>query len=147
MSFVNRMLEAVIERGLTTFVEVGAALLEIRDRRLYRESHGDFESYCHEKWGFSRQRAHQMIEAAGVVGQLSTMVGNGLPINERQARELARVAPERRAEVWERVVTEHGPRVTAAHIRQTVDPDPPLLSVVDLETGEIVGGPTGRRRC
>lgn len=29
-------LEATIERGLTTFVEVGLALLEIRDSRLYR---------------------------------------------------------------------------------------------------------------
>jgi hypothetical protein len=30
--------EAVIERGLTTFVEVGEALLAIRDGRLYRQA-------------------------------------------------------------------------------------------------------------
>lgn len=35
--------EAIIERGLATFVEVGTALAEIRDNRLYRESHGTFE--------------------------------------------------------------------------------------------------------
>ena len=31
--------EATIGRGLTTFVDVGLALLAIRDRRLYRETH------------------------------------------------------------------------------------------------------------
>ena len=39
-------LELVIERGLKTFVEVGAALLGIRDGRLYRETHATFEDYC-----------------------------------------------------------------------------------------------------
>lgn len=33
-------LEVTIERGLTTFVEVGAALSEIRESRLYRQTHG-----------------------------------------------------------------------------------------------------------
>jgi hypothetical protein len=61
MSFVSRMLEAVIERGLTTFVDVGVAPLEIRENRLYRGSHGDFASYCQQQWGGSRQRAHQIV--------------------------------------------------------------------------------------
>src|SRR5690348_9489452 len=30
-------LEAIIEQGLSTFVEIGNALLEVRDRWLYRE--------------------------------------------------------------------------------------------------------------
>ena len=33
-------LEQTIERGLQTFVEVGTALLEIRDSRLYRQAFG-----------------------------------------------------------------------------------------------------------
>lgn len=32
--------EGVIERGLKTFVDVGNALLAIRDKRLYRQDHG-----------------------------------------------------------------------------------------------------------
>jgi hypothetical protein len=40
-------LENVIERGLSTFVEVGNALLEIRDSKLYRETHPTFEAYLH----------------------------------------------------------------------------------------------------
>ena len=49
--------EAVIERGLRTFVEVGEALLRIRDERLYRETHGTFEDYCRERWAMRREVA------------------------------------------------------------------------------------------
>jgi hypothetical protein len=31
----------------------GTALLEVRDRRLYRETHATFEDYCRERWRFS----------------------------------------------------------------------------------------------
>ena len=34
--------ESVIERGIQTFVEVGASLMEIRDKRLYRRTHSSF---------------------------------------------------------------------------------------------------------
>lgn len=37
-------LESVIERGTKTFIEVGYALAEIRDQRLYRQTHATFES-------------------------------------------------------------------------------------------------------
>jgi hypothetical protein len=47
-------LEAVVERGLTTFIEVGEALREIRDARLYKASHGTFEAYLRERWAISR---------------------------------------------------------------------------------------------
>ncbi len=33
-----------------TFYEVGNALLQIRDERLYRQTHSTFEEYCREKW-------------------------------------------------------------------------------------------------
>ncbi len=59
----DRLLECerVIERGLNTFVEVGAALLEIRDGRLYKNDYSTFEDYCRERWGFTRMRATQLI--------------------------------------------------------------------------------------
>ena len=40
--------EQVIERGLATFVDVGTALLEVRDSRLYRVAYPTFEAYCAE---------------------------------------------------------------------------------------------------
>lgn len=119
-----RALEAVIERGLATFVEVGAALLEIRDGRLYRDAgYGDFDAYCRERWGWSRQRSHQLIEAAAVVRGLSTTVDSPIPANEAQARELARIAdPDRRAEVWREVAADRGiAHVTAQRIREVTE--------------------------
>jgi hypothetical protein len=44
-------LEAVAQRGLGTYLQVGNALAEIRDRHLYRDSHPSFEAYVRERWG------------------------------------------------------------------------------------------------
>ena len=79
-------LEGVVQRGITTFIEVGRALAEIRDRRLYRQTHGTLEDYCHEKWLLSRTRAYRLIDAAAVVSPMGDIEP---PSNERQARELA----------------------------------------------------------
>jgi hypothetical protein len=38
-------LEEVIDGGLKSFIEVGRALMEIREGRLYRATHMQFESY------------------------------------------------------------------------------------------------------
>jgi N6-adenosine-specific RNA methylase IME4 len=112
--------ETVIERGLATFVEVGNALLAIRDRRLYRATHAAFADYCRERWGFSRQRAHQLIGAAEVVANVSTIV-DILPTNEAQARELVRLSPDEQREVWLEFVQEATERgYTADVLRQMV---------------------------
>jgi len=113
--------EAVIERGLATFVEVGEALLVIRDERLYRESHATFEDYCRERWSLSRARAYQLIGAAEVV---STVVDNGLPapMTERQARELARVPEPERADVWREALERTEGKPTAAAVREIAHP-------------------------
>jgi N6-adenosine-specific RNA methylase IME4 len=116
-------LEAVIERGLATFAEVGSALLNVRDRRLYRETHRSFEAYLDERWHMSRPRAYQLIEAADV----STVVDTaGLPAlaNERQARELAAVLRDEGEhallEVCRELRNEYGDDVTAEKIRALV---------------------------
>lgn len=124
-------LEEVIERGLTTFVDVGNALLSIRDERLYRAEYATFEDYCRERWGLSQPRAYQLMDAAGVV---STMVESGLepPTNERQVRELGRVPEERRAEVWQQTLDATGGKPTAAAIRQAYQPEPEPESEPEL---------------
>jgi post-segregation antitoxin (ccd killing protein) len=93
--------EAVIERGLGTFVEVGNALIAIRDGKLYRADHDTFEAYCSTRWGLSRKRAYDLTGAAEVVAALSPMGDVPLPSNERQARALApmRDDPSAMAEV------------------------------------------------
>jgi hypothetical protein len=117
-------LEEVIERGLTTFVEVGNAIREIRDSKLYKEAHDTFEAYCLERWGWSRAKGYQMIEAATTVQAMSTVVDTPIP-NERVARELAPLKgdPETMNRVWVDVVEEArqtGEDVTAEKVRARV---------------------------
>jgi len=67
-------LEAIIESGLQTFVEVGNALLEIRDRRFYREQgFRRFEEYCRKRWNMSQPHAQRMIDASEVAHNLIPM--------------------------------------------------------------------------
>jgi len=110
-------LEKLIAKGQKTFVEVGLALAEIRDLRLYKREYSSFEEYCRKKWGWTRQHAYRLIEAAPVAKchQLVT--------NESVARELARVEPTRRAGVVQAIVAEGQP-VTAEAIRRHLPPPP-----------------------
>lgn len=119
-------LEAVIAVNFKGFVAVGKALAEIREERLYREKFKTFEEYCRNLWDVSHQRADQLIAAASVLDNLTTIVvkNNGdnlgtivpkndddnddpyavLPINEAQARELARLEPEEQRRVWRELI-------------------------------------------
>lgn len=94
--------EKTIERGIGTFVEVGNALREIRDQKLYKLTHKTFEAYVKERWNWSRPRAYQLIEAAEVDEGLSTNVDKK-PTSEAQAREVAKAPPEKQAAVVEAV--------------------------------------------
>ncbi len=112
-------LEVIIEWGLATFIEVGQALLEIRDQKLYREQHRTFEDYCRQRWGFSRVHAHRLMEAANVA-EILLPIGN--ITNESQARELARLKDEEEIlEVYRELRDEYGDEhVTAERIRRLV---------------------------
>ena len=52
---------------------------EIRDSKLYREHYQTFDAYCNERWGWTRQRAYQVISAAEVstVGKKPAPIGAG----------------------------------------------------------------------
>lgn len=115
--------EAVIERGLNTFTEVGNALLAIRDQRLYRQTHEAFEDYCRERWNLSRTRAYELMSASGIVSAIAD-TGLPVPVNEGQARELARVPESQRAEVWQQTLERTDGKPTAAAIRETYAPSP-----------------------
>jgi hypothetical protein len=103
---------------LATFVEIGSALSEIRDQRLYRLTSPTFESYCRQKWAMAASRARQLIGAAEVVSNLQdksvttvTISTSGksvtaipLPLSERQTRALSGLASEQQRQVWEKSV-------------------------------------------
>jgi hypothetical protein len=116
--------ERVIERGIQTFVEVGQALLEIRDHRLYREEYPTFEEYCKGRWGWSRDYANKQIRAAGVVenlapiGTLDTNVSK--PLTEAQVRPLTSLLPEDQRAVWQAAVETNGPQPTMKQVLNEV---------------------------
>ncbi len=112
--------EGVIKKGLNTFVEVGEALMVIRDSRLYRSEFGTFEAYCSERWGMVQQSATRMIRAAEVVRNIQSEPIGSLPMSESQARPLSSLPPEAQQEVWQDVVSRHGENITAAKVAEVV---------------------------
>ncbi len=86
--------EKTIARGLRTFCEVGAALLQIRADDLYAEA-GTFEAYCKDRWGFSKTHANRLIDAAVVVTHLIPLTPIGVtPGTEWAARPLTLIRDE-----------------------------------------------------
>jgi hypothetical protein len=112
--------ERVIAEGIQTFVEVGRALLVIRDQQLYRQTYATFEAYCRERWDLSRTYAYQLIGASEVVDHVAA-VSDVVPTNEAQARPLASLPPEQQVEVWQEAVETAPPSgITATHVKRTV---------------------------
>ncbi len=114
--------EKAIEFGMRHYLEVGGALLTIRNQQLYRETHQTFRDYCTDRWGFSDSRARQLIAAVKVAQDAKTEDGvtRVTPVNERTARELNRVPEEDRRAVFDQAVIEAGTaeKVTAKGIRE-----------------------------
>lgn len=101
-------LEQTICRGMRQFVQVGQALIEIRDDRLYRETDSSFEKYIRRRWCWSAAHAYRLIKAASRAKPPVVNMGENchpnetdLPQvnNERQSRELDKVSEEHQQEV------------------------------------------------
>lgn len=117
--FTLTELEEVIESGLMTFVEVGQALITIRDRKLYREQFGTFQEYCIQRWRFDRVYAHRLMRAAEITEMLP--MGNK-PASEREARALGPIShdPDQMLEAMQEAREETGGKVTAAAVERAV---------------------------
>lgn len=114
-------LEKVIEAGLKTFYEVGAALAEIREARLYRKDYPTFEAYCRTRWGMSKTSANRHILAAQAVDRLAPI---GVQhAKESQIRPLTKLPPEKQVTAWETAVKTAGSpeKVTASVVMDVVD--------------------------
>ena len=121
--------EQVIEEGKRTFVEVGNALMKIRDGKLYRADFDTFEEYCQKRWGWKKSQAYRMMDSAAVVANLKTSPIGELPATESQARPLAKLEPEQQREAWQRAqdrAQAEKRAVTAADVTEavtyTIDP-------------------------
>jgi len=135
-------LERKVERAV---FEAGKALMELRDRRLYRSTHSTFEEYCKDRFGFQRRHPYRLIEASAVFDNLMKMCPNGtqtessdpeiypngtqteneqmcpigtqiLPTSERQVRPITKLEPQQQWEVWQTAVEEAGGKVPSARV-------------------------------
>lgn len=122
--------ETRISQGLASFVEVGEALSDIRDARLYRATHGTFESYCAEKWGMTKTHCNRLISSAEVAQSLAPIGAKSIT-TESQARELARVEPARREEVIRKADLATGGKITAAAIKEAAAPAKEIVVTVE----------------
>lgn len=117
--------EKTIREGMGTFVAVGTALLEIRDARLYRQTHPSFADYVRSVLALSRPRAYELIDSAQVMNDLAGVADiPALPQNEAQARELRRwKTPAERIKKWKAVLKRAGDQpLTAQYIRRVLTP-------------------------
>lgn len=132
-------LETTIATDLEKFMEVGNALLEIRDRQYYREKFRTFEKYCYTRWSISRPRAYQLMEAAEVVKQdLSTNVDK--PKTEAQVRPLKKLPKEKRSEAWDKACKASEGQPTAQDVQAAVSEitEPPHVQNGDDEKAAAV---------
>src|SRR5882724_9373947 len=117
----------VIEKGMETFLQVGQALMSIRDKRLYRETHNSFEDWCQESYGWTSRRAWQYISAAQTMKNLERPAPDGnlsttfmLPASEAQVRPLVALPPEEQRAAWAEAVATSPGRLTKRHVEAVV---------------------------
>lgn len=69
----TRLLELIdlVNSGMVAVLQVGEALTEIRDRKLYRKSHETFQEFAEDNFQISRAKAYRLIDAAEVAKDLS----------------------------------------------------------------------------
>lgn len=85
-------LEAVIGRGLETFIEVGEALWTIREEKLFAVGHPGrtFEAYCRERWNLTGGGVSQQIRYS--IAAKAVEERTGIRLNEcGQARAIDKI--------------------------------------------------------
>ena len=115
-----KRLDAIVQAGLKTFIEVGTALAEIRDRELWRENFISFVDYT-ESYGWSKTHAYRLIESAKTAISVSQIWENATP-NESQSHELA-AAGEKASEAWVKaleIAAAQGKAATASICKEAV---------------------------
>ncbi|MEI8373017.1 MAG: hypothetical protein WCJ35_09325 [Planctomycetota bacterium] len=118
-----RKCERIIARGEKTFLEVGRALMEIKQEKLYI-ANGTFADYCKERWGFERNYAKRLMNSAEVIANLGNVPIGTFPATESLARPLASLPADQQANVWADMVDEckeRGVPITAAVVAEIVE--------------------------
>jgi hypothetical protein len=88
------VLDAIAQQGLGPYVQVGKALAEIRDRRLYRDSHDSFEAYVRERWGVDISNGNPSSETAVPADTRATSAFQDAPPRDEPCKALARACEQ-----------------------------------------------------
>ena len=120
--------EEIIAAGLATFVEVGRALLRIRDRRSYLLTHTAFGPYVRDRWRFNGAYAYNLMAGAEVITVLEGEV-EILPANARVAYELRNLVdqPEELVATWRQALETYGEKPLGREVARVVRGDQPPL--------------------
>lgn len=114
--------EAVIQAGLQSTWEVMTALHRINAQRLYRATHGTFEAYLDERWGFSRSQGHRLARSGAVLAELvAADLSHACDIPGRTLDVLARAPEGKRAEVYTEAVAAAQGTPSTEQIREAVE--------------------------
>lgn len=107
-----RQCSEVVSAGVRAYVEMGIALKEIRDSRLYREEYETFTEYCKEVHGLHDSTVNSSIKASEVSANLA-VAGLPAPLSKSQAISLAALPKGKQSEVWLQVMkdTKGDPRI------------------------------------
>ena len=112
-------LENIIANNQYRFFDIGKALKEIRDTRLYKLTLFEtFEGYAKNRWDMGRSQVYRLIDAYNVVNNLSPN-GDILPGNEAQARILAPLDPSEQRKTWKEFLNA-GMDLTAPNIKKFI---------------------------
>ena len=144
-------LESVIKKYRQDFYAVGKALREIRDGRHYHKlAFKSFDSYVRLRWDMGRSHAYRLIEAAGVIDNLSPI--GDLPKNEAQVRPLTKLTAVSQRRVW-RDLLKTGQRLTALNIKKFVsahlgeqNTQAPLIEFISADYQKAVHAMLGQIR-
>ena len=113
-------LENLIARNQCRFHEIGKALKEIKDFRLYKLNLFEtFEAYARARWDMGKSQAYRLIEAYQVVNNLSP-IGDILPSNESQVRPLVPFDPIEQRKIW-KAFLKTAMEITAPNIKKFID--------------------------
>jgi hypothetical protein len=112
-------LERRVERAV---FEAGKALMELRDRRLYRSTHRTFEEYCKDRFSYTHRHVNYLIAASLIIENITMGTNSSqiLPTSEVQVRPLAKLEPQQQQEVWQQAVEEAGGKVPSGRIVKDV---------------------------
>lgn len=113
-------LETIISNNQYRFYEIGQALKEIRDSRLYKLIlFNSFEAYARDRWDIGRSQAYRLIDAYSVINNLSP-IGDRLPGNETQTRPLVQLDPVEQRKIWTEFLRT-GMELNARNIQNFID--------------------------